>query len=97
MTDQSQEQIEIVAAHKRWMALQADRVERARQLLESGSDRDALIRGEFGIVCVMAAEGKAGGGESARGWVRDERFGSGQVIGGTNRDKSRKIYRAAGK
>ena len=28
-----------------------------------------------------------------RGWVRDERFGSGQVIAGTNRNKTRQVYR----
>ena len=34
------------------------------------------------------------GSECGRGWVRDERFGSGQVIKGTNRNKTRKVYRA---
>ena len=92
--DHSEEQVEIVATHKRWMALQSERVIRARELLAGGADRDALIRGEFGFVCVLAAEGKSASGEAARGFVREERFGSGQVIAGTNRDKSRKIYQA---
>ena len=34
--------------------------------------------------------------ECGRGWVRDERFGSGQVIKGTNRNVSRK-WREVGK
>ncbi len=34
------------------------------------------------------------GNDCGRGWVRDERFGSGQVIKGTNRDKTRKVYRS---
>lgn len=37
------------------------------------------------------------GSECARGWVRDDRFGSGQVIKGTNRGKTREIYRSKGK
>ncbi len=34
------------------------------------------------------------GADCGRGWVRDARFGSGQVIKGTNRNKTRQIYRA---
>ncbi len=37
------------------------------------------------------------GNDCARGWVRDERFGPGQVIKGTNRNSTRKIYRAKAK
>jgi hypothetical protein len=34
------------------------------------------------------------GNECGRGFVREQRFGSGQVIAGANRDKTRGVYRA---
>jgi hypothetical protein len=36
------------------------------------------------------------GASCGRGWVRDDRFGSGQVIKGTNRNKTRQMYRTKG-